>query len=471
MAEVRLYRLSPPDRTGWLLGLTLSQLAVLVAGGIVSSTVMVAVSVPAGALLGVIATVFGVVRVQGTPAVELVPHAWRTVVHRDRTWEAPVIGLGGGPDRAPTALADQEVLLVDTGTGGGPRVVVRHRRSGLLAATLVVRGGQFALQDRTEQDVALARWGSALQGFITERRHVRQIAWTETAVPASFDDHHRWLTANRATDPIPASVDAYDELLAGAGPAATAHEVHVTVTVDPGRLRNPQAGIDTLLTEVGLFADRLAGAGLTASGPLTPPGWAQLIRTRLDPHAIGDARRALSVEQAGPVSAEAGLRWWRTDGSYHRALLITDWPRIDVPANWLAPVLDHATTRRTLTIIFEPIPRSRSTRAITRDAAKLAADTTHRRERGFRVGAAHRRVEQAIDEREAELVAGYGECAYAGILTVAAATPDQLDVDCDTVAQVCAAAGIEARPLTGRHDTATVATLPVAAALAPRLAT
>ena len=72
------------------------------------------------------------------------------------------------------------------------------------------------------------------------------------------------------------------------------------------------------------------------------------------------------------------------------------------------------------------------------------------------------------DPREEELVAGYGEFFYAGIVCVTAPTLADLEAATEEVSQVAASVGLEVRPVHGRHDQAVAATLPLARGLAPR---
>lgn len=123
---------------------------------------------------------------------------------------------------------------------------------------------------------------------------------------------------------------------------------------------------------------------------------------------------------------------------------------------------------RSVSVFFEPVPRSKSQRSITRDAAKIESDAQQRAEKGFRVGAHHRRAARAVEEREEELVAGYGEFLYAGVVCVSAGTLEELDSATDEIVQVGASIGIELRPLHGRHDQAFAASLPIARSVAPK---
>ena len=167
--------------------------------------------------------------------------------------------------------------------------------------------------------------------------------------------------------------------------------------------------------------------------------------------------------------AEARWSAWRADGAWHRAFWMSDWPRLEVGPAWLADVLLAHVGVRTVSVWCEPVAPRASRRAIERAAAKLDADEDHRHRIGLRVGAGHRRAQAAVLDREAELVAGYPEFTYAGVVAVTAAHRDGLDATSAEIVQVAAAAGIDLRPLHGRHDQAVAATLPLARGLAPRM--
>src|SRR3546814_17282194 len=97
------------------------------------------------------------------------------------------------------------------------------------------------------------------------------------------------------------------------------------------------------------------------------------------------------------------------------------WPRLDVPPNWLEPLLLYGGGVRTFALHYEPVPPSRSQRRIDRDSTRLAADEEQRARPRFRVGARHRRAQTTVADREAELAAGYAELEFAGSLMVSAA--------------------------------------------------
>src|SRR5581483_7795547 len=98
---------------------------------------------------------------------------------------------------------------------------------------------------------------------------------------------------------------------------------------------------------------------------------------------------------------------------------------------------------------------------VDREATKLVSDEEQRARSGFRIGARHRRQQEALAAREAELVAGYSELGFAGFLTVTAADPDQLDRACADYEQAAAQVGLALRRLGGRHAVGLLCALPI----------
>ena len=82
---------------------------------------------------------------------------------------------------------------------------------------------------------------------------------------------------------------------------------------------------------------------------------------------------------------------------------------------------------RSITVIAEPVSPRDSAQAIRRQATKLDSDQVHRTSQGFRVGAGLRRAAEAVAEREEELVSGYRELTYAGVVTVTAPSLEDLE--------------------------------------------
>jgi hypothetical protein len=359
--------------------------------------------------------------------------------------------------------------------------VVVDRRRGTVSGTLRAHAGGFCLVDRAEQEHLVAAWGNALAGFCREGGSVSSVRWTEWMAPAGIDRCEEFLAQQGAG--TGEAVSDYRTLLATAASASTAHDVLITVTVDQrlaGGRRRTRAGqsaaVDALLEQLRLLTTRLEVCGLTADTPLSPAELADVIRHRLDPHRItvrspeslATAAGVTPTHRAAPNAAETSWSHVRVDGSAHRSFWVAEWPRLDVPPNWIEPLLLHPGAVRTVSVVYEPVPPGQSRRQVDREATKLVSDEEQRARSGFRIGARHRRQQEALAEREAELVSGYAELCFAGFVTVSVPDPDQLDQACAGYVQAAAQAGLDLRRLDGRHDVGLLCALPIGRSLATR---
>jgi len=156
----------------------------------------------------------------------------------------------------------------------------------------------------------------------------------------------------------------------------------------------------------------------------------------------------------------------RVDAAWHRTWWVACWPRSAMPPPWLEPFLSTSGVARAMTVAFVPVAAHRSRRRIERDLVKLESDATAKHEKGRRVDARHERATQALLDREVELVAGYAEMAYLGLVSVAARSSAELDEQSEIVEHHARQAGLELRVLDGRQDIGWAAALPLG--LAPR---
>ena len=487
----RTYRLSPPDRTGWFLGLGGPQVVTL-GVALVGGVVLVNFGMPVAlAGLGVVlAGVLSLTRLGGRPLIEWVPTAWRWLRRgrKGARWLAPLTPAGVVVETPPLPPPlDTQVVRAVPWWAGTDAAVVHDADAGTYAATLRVCGRQFALVERGEQDGLLALWGDALAAFCREGGPVAEVRWSEWAAPAGMEEQHAYLAEHAIGDPLDPAVACYRELLRTVAPVATRHEVLVTVVVSSHKARlgvrhrgDPSAAAtEVLLEELRQLTRRLEAAGLSVSPPLSVPEVCRALRVRLDPQVIsvldrrgrslGDRAGLVSPADGGPMAADSAWGHWRVDGSLHRTFYFREWPRFDVGPTWMSDLLLYGGAVRTVAMCYHPVPPRISQRAILRQAAKLEADVDQRKRTGFRVGAHHRRAAQAVEEREEELVSGFAELEYVGLVDVCAPTPEALERACADVTQLSASCGVELRPLDGRHADAVAACLPLGRGLASKV--
>jgi len=481
--EGRSYRLEPLDTTGVFLGLGVIQCAALGAG-ILAAVALLSAGAPLPMPFGLIGAATGVAfgRVGGRAIWEWIPLLARwcwTLGRRRQRWVAP-LPLWPTADPAPLPPCLDGLQIVDVECSGRSVGAVEDTERRTLTAALTVTGPQFVVEPRPEQERLLAGWGDVLGQFAVERGAVTHLAWSELARPqaiaAGSDDR---------PEPTTAANDSYAQLIAGHADAATAHDVVVTITVARDRLPRHRGGsVDERLRRIlGSSVDALLrglrSAGLNAADPMTPQDLQRLLRTRVDPHnadrpaasgRLADRLTAVSHASAGPLVVDESWDHLRIDGAWHRTWWIGSWPRLPVPPTWLEPFLSAGGLTRAVTVSLVPLPTHSSRRRIERGLVALDSDATTKEEAGRRVDARHHRATQALLDREEELVAGYPEVAYCGLVTASATSLDRLDEQGEVLEQLARENGMDLRVLHARQDVGWAAALPLGLAPATLLA-
>ena len=107
-----------------------------------------------------------------------------------------------------------------------------------------------------------------------------------------------------------------------------------------------------LAGEVGQLADLLDAAGIAVTGVLTRRGLALAIRNAYDPWGRQQRARGgdggIADFTAGPMARDEHWSHIATDGAVHTTLWVAEWPRIDVRATFLQPLLMETRSTRSV---------------------------------------------------------------------------------------------------------------------------
>ena len=401
--DVRHYRFGPSDRTGWLLGLGDVQ-CIAIGCGILASGICLNLRLPVAVVFGPLLCA-AALRVR---ALERPAHT-RARSRRARMGRHPhdrqdgVVRTTPTPSRGPTDCMCPPSSSRRSWRGSrSPR---HARRTGpdadappaarssttaataRLSATLRVRGREFALCERDTQERQLHLWGDALAAFCTERGPVARLRWTEWAAPSGLDESAR---LSRRAHPTRRQVAGGRDVprrcspkLARCRPNMTCSSPSPSTNVGSG----PSAGLTsdrdivaekTLMDEVQLLSSRLESAGLIVDLPLCPAELAEVAAARVSTRSArtGGANRAAKLGAArrirracrtpGPLAVRAAWDHVRVDRAVHAAYVVAEWPRFEVPPNWMEPLLLHPGGVRTVAVHYEPVAPSRSRRQVDR---------------------------------------------------------------------------------------------------------
>ena len=479
------YSYGDSSRPGVLLGFPLRQVLPVGVGVLVATFGLMAglfVLVVVGPVVGCVLA-FG--RWRGAPLYEFAWPGLGLLWHRGRRTWTPVSLLGSGPgDASDIPAAMKGLSLVETSWPWTPApvAVVRDRAAGTVSASLTASTDGFAMRSLPEQDVMATTYGATLASFARPQSPVCQIIWQEWSHPKGVASHRELvasrLESRRGPHPHPPALDDYEALLERQAPVTVAHEVTFTVTVDQRRVRRRRqmgsfdAALAALADELELFTQRLDGAGMDPSAPLAPNELTALTRMRSDP-SRGRARRLRALRQSLATAAgRSGIEWgpmaleetWsscQVDESLHRTYRIAALPMLPVPANWLDSLMTDTATTRTVTVVLEPIPLNKAAAAANRDLTSIESSHEDKARRGFRVTARERRRLADVEARERELARGHPEFRHAGLVTVTAQDPAQLDEACAQIENAAGKSLVDLRPLVARQAQGWVASLPL----------
>ena len=476
LEERRLYSLPPQDRTGVFMGLSLGQVIIVGGGVLIGIIITATASVFAGIVFIVITVGFGLMRFQGRPLFVSLPLLFGRLTGRSRaTWQRPIPLLGRGGAKLPGPLAGQRIMPVQLRDMGWAQAldgvdagIVLDKR-GLMTATIIAQAPQFLLADAGEKDRRLESWAQFLASSVTETGVVAGVRWVEFATVEGIVEHLDWMRRELTDEPVEAVRDAYADLITTNSATTLQHQVALSISVRVASVRQRGtsrnfAAARVLLGEIERAMTWCAEEGMDVSGPLTTQETVRLVMRRLDPmrgyNAVVVERRSPGGSATEPLTARANWQYWQVDSTYHRALLVREWPRRATHADWMGSLLQRPSGVRAVAVFAEPVPLSTSYRTVNRRAVRVTAEMDARSAKGFRITSRHTRALDEHERLEQELVAGHPEFLYCGIITLAAPDVDTLNEMTEDTISRAAGSGVDLTALNGRHAAAVAATLP-----------
>jgi hypothetical protein len=465
------YRFHPLERRGLLLGLGPSQLAT-VAVGVVGALFLLRRAPGATGLLAGMAVIGVCVAlacwpIAGRSAVAWGPVAGRWVARRGRrtsTWRPDAV-------LAPAGVA---LVAAPAGPGDDPLGVVHDRVAGTWSAVLAVGSGSFSLLDPDEKARRLAAWGAVLASAARAGSPIHRLQWVERTGSGRGDALAEYLA--EAGPPVgprrgPAGVDgaaraSYLELIGDAGAVDQAHELLLVLSVHPRRAarqlrafgRGPTGICALLRRELRLLQGQLRGAEVQPGRPLDVAELSAAVRFAVEPKRRH--RRRSTVSTAWPMAVDEGWASVHVDDRWHATYWIAEWPRMDVGADFLAPLLVVGGTR-VVSLTMAPVAPARAVREVESARTADLADQELRRRAGFLSTARHRRAAEGAVQREAELADGHGDYRFSGYVSASATSPVDLDGVCAQLEQAAQQSHLDLRRLYGQQLDALTWTMPL----------
>lgn len=479
--EARRFVLAPLDRNGVLLGLTTGEVLIVSAGAVITAMTM---SQGVGFLFAVVPLVmsfgFAKARFRGLPLLQWVwPVAHLVKMRKQADW-VTTEAWNGVSGEVPDILYGLKVTS-EMWSGRDECAVIWDTERSEATTLLRVSGSDFALLDPEDQQMLLDGWGVTMAAHAVEGASLARIVWCELAHSTSLDDHLSWVQQQGQHVDVKHRREYVNLVSGGNGPSTTKHDVIVSIVSSTAKMRNGKWGataktedqrlMDALRRSTSMVIRSLADAGLNVEGPLVREEVAELLQRCIDPAtAMSTRSRAgdlasrmgmANTDRMGPYKTSWFNEWYETDECLHRSYVIADFPRHSVAADWITDLLARPDAARRIAMIFEPTAPTRSYKRVEREMSKLDTDAVVRAEKGKRVTASLMRSRDAVAEREEELVAGFPEVEYGGVITVSAASLLGLELATEAFESSALQSGIVLRPLDFQHDIGWAASLPL----------
>jgi hypothetical protein len=201
------------------------------------------------------------------------------------------------------------------------------------------------------------------------------------------------------------------------------------------------------------LADLLRQSGLRVGAWLAEPELAAMVRSAYDPQTILDPRAdaGANLTHAGPLAISEHWDCLHHDSAWTSVLWVAEWPRIDVPADFLHPLIFAPGVRRTFCLIARPLTGDVALRRLRKEKTEAIADMAQKQRLGQIADLSDAQEYEDLLARERSVIAGHTDVQFSGFVTVSAPTREELDGARSIISRAATQAGCEVRPLFGRQ--------------------
>jgi hypothetical protein len=345
--------------------------------------------------------------------------------------------------------------------------------------TMKAWGHDFALLDVGEQAQRIQGWAMVIASY-ARQSPVEFVQWIERIVPDEDEGVLRYMEERfQTTDGPAAARDSYRSLLEQDAPAGHRHEVLITLTISErgwsrqmrkaGHGDLERGACVMLAQEASHLKNLLEGAGVSCSPVLSPRQYATEIRAAYDPGVR--FRRAALERAGGRPDVHPANAWPRhlrehfdsleSDGWWSRTYWVSEWPRVDVGPNFLAPLLLRTSCLRSIACIMEPLTSREAVAAHRRAVMALEQDRKDRGRTGFTEMPQHEAEEDLVAQLGQELKDGHVTVRFSGYVTVTAHDAEELDRVSQEIEQLASQSWLELERVVGAQEMAHTYTLPI----------
>lgn len=448
---------------GLILGFSAPRVAIVAAAATVAVLGMVAanaIGLAISALLWAPLAATAFVRVGGRPLIEWAGTAMQFGTRKSAGQDQYRASLLMRPRPAGTLAlpGDAAALRLHVDSSSGAAMIHDpHRQT--LTAILSVSHPAFVLLDADDRTQRVSRWGR-VYASLAQTGTCAAIQVLEAAVPDPATGQVEWYQSRGRRDGGWAD-HQYRTLLDQVRLAAGTHRTTISLSLNMRAAaraikaagRGVVGAAEVLRGDMSSLTDSLRQAGLGVGSWLGEAELAAIVRTAYDPAVVLDPRNdpGANLSHAGPVSVSEHWDRLRHDSGWSSVLWVSEWPRIDVAADFLHALVFSPGVRRTLSLVARPLPTDVALRQLRKEKTGAVADMAHKQKVGQIADFSDSQEYEDLLNRERSVVAGHTDVEFAGLIAVTAGDSDALEAAVAQITRAAAQAACEVRPLYGRQ--------------------
>ncbi|WP_336652989.1 MULTISPECIES: SCO6880 family protein [unclassified Leucobacter] len=309
-------------------------------------------------------------------------------------------------------------------------------------------------------------WSKVLGSF-TQKEHITRIALLEQVRPGTIALERKYFE-ERSRNLIGGVSESYQEALELADESVVRHTSVISITFKlTGEVkalvkseRSEKAGmLKVAELEIATTTDALYNAAFTRTVWMNAREWAAWGRSLIDPVSqagvdarIGGMWEGVDPQSAAPMLIDEHRTVVETDSAWHRTYWIQEWPRYETYPGFMSRLIQSRQqsgkpVRQTFMLVGEPVQIGAAMKKIDEQKRTWITNDGIRQKSGRPTSKSDEADWVALEQQEADLVAGQGELRFSAYLTVTATSPDTLEQEAASIRNACSATGLEPRSM------------------------
>lgn len=317
-----------------------------------------------------------------------------------------------------------------------------------------------------DREALIFEWSKVLGSF-TQKEHITRVTLLEQTRPGTVAAERRYFE-ERSMGLVGGVAKSYREALDLADQAVTQHISLLTITFKlSGEAKalvkgekSEKAGMLKLAElEISTTSDALYNAGFTRNVWMNAREWGAWGRSLIDPASqqgvdtrIGTVWEGVDPQSAAPMLINEHRTLVETDSGWHRTYWIQEWPRYETFPGFMSRLIfakqqSGKPVRQTFMLVGQPVQIGQAMKKIEEQKRTWITNAGMRAKTGKPTTAADDADWRALEQQEADLVAGQGELRFSAFLTVTATAPEVLEQEAASIRNACSATGLEPRSM------------------------